>query len=87
MAIDSMKDLFRSLLNAITHRDVMAILDAIGDSPDNTLETPFGGFGFQWHPFGNNPSNISTVGLGTKPGRSLTERLTNAFDALLYIRA
>jgi hypothetical protein len=47
------------------------------------LDEPFGQFNLQWHAFGGNPSNLSTIGLGAKPGRSLTERITNAIDAIL----
>jgi hypothetical protein len=55
----------------------------IGDRPDLGLDEPFGPLNLQWHAFGSNPSNLSTIGLGAKPGRSLTERITNATDAIL----
>ena len=66
---------------------IREVLRLIGDSPAVTLDQRFGPLGLEWHPFGDDPSNISTVGLGTKPGRSLTERLTNAIDAILEDRA
>jgi len=66
---------------------VAEILRLLGDYPSVELNQKFGPFGVEWHPFGDNPSNISTIGLATKPGRSLTERLTNAMDALLEERA
>jgi len=86
MAISSLKSLFERLLPATSDTDIRALLDELGDSREVGLDTPFGNLGLQWHPFGNNPSNLSTIGLGTKPGRSLTERLTNAADALLEDR-
>lgn len=86
MAVGSLRSLLESLLRATTNSEVRAILDEIGDTPEIGLNTPFGRLGLQWLPFGSNPSNLSTIGLGTKPGRSLTERLTNAADALLEER-
>ena len=86
MAITSTKSLLDSLLHARTSSDVKAILHELGDSADINLDTPFGSLGLQWHSFGDNLSNVSTIGLATKPGRSLTERLTNAIDALLEDR-
>ena len=86
MAINSTKALLESLLRATMDSDVRAVLDEIGDTREISLDAPFGSLGLQWHPFGNNLSNLSTIGLGTKPGRSLTERLTNAADALLEDR-
>lgn len=86
MAIDSTKSLFEALVRATRNEEVRGILEEIGDSSEATLDVPFGRFKFHWHAFGNNPSNISTIGLGTKPGRSLTERVTNAIDALLEDR-
>lgn len=74
------------LLKATTPTGLRQLLTAIGDKADAQLNEPFGGM-FKWVAVGNNPSNLSTIGLGTKPGRSLTERLTNAMDALLEDRA
>ena len=67
--------------------DVRKILTGLGDSSDSALDTPFGPYGLCWQPFGANASNISTIGLGTKPGKSLSERITNAIDAILEQRA
>jgi hypothetical protein len=86
MAIDSLKSLLHALLNARSSAEIKSILDEIGDSADVGLDTAFGTLGLQWHAFGDNLSNVSSIGLGTKPGRSLTERLTNATDALLEDR-
>src|ERR1035437_589031 len=82
MAIDSLKSLLQALLKARTSAEVKSILDDIGDYADLGLDTAFGSLGLQWHAFGDNLSNVSSIGLATKPGRSLTERLTNATDAL-----
>jgi hypothetical protein len=87
MAIDSPKSLLEALLKATANAEVRSVLDEVGDSADIGLDTPFGSLGLQWHAFGDNLSNVSSIGLGTKPGRSLTERLTNATDALLEDRA
>src|SRR5256885_5209551 len=87
MKITTIPELFRALVRATSHSDVRAILAAIGDYADNGLDQTFGPLNLCWHAFGNNPSNLSTIGLGTKPGRSLTERVTNAMDAILEDRA
>ena len=62
------------------------VLLGLGDSQEIGLDVPFGPDHLIWRAYGDNPSNVSSVGLGTKPGRSLTERLTNAMDALLEER-
>jgi hypothetical protein len=84
--IQTHSDLLEQLLGATSSAEVRSILGQIGDRPDLGLDEPFGAAGFRWHAFGNNPSNLSTIGLGTKPGRSLTERITNAMDAVLEDR-
>lgn len=87
MAIANVKSLLDAFLQATTGQEIRNVLHDAGDHPDLGLDVPFGDLGLRWHSFGDNPSNISTIGLGTKPGRSLTERLTNAMDALLEDRA
>ncbi len=87
MPITNNEELLRALLAATTPDAVRAILDGIGDHANVELDVPFGPFQFCWHAYGDNQSNISSIGLGTKPGRSLTERLTNAMDAILEARA
>ncbi len=84
---DDFRSLLESVLKAKSNREIEAILTDIGDNNEVRLGEPFGPFNFRWHPFGNTLSNISTIGLGTKPGRSITERLTNAMDALLESRS
>lgn len=86
MATD-IQTLFQSLLEAHSATAVRAALISAGDSPDIDIRTPFGSLGLQWEPYGDNLSNISSIGLGTKPGKSLAERLTNAIDAILEDRA
>lgn len=78
--------LLRRLLAAKSGEDVRRILVDLGDTPGAQINEPFGDGGYEWHPFGNRLSNISTIGLATKPGRSLTERITNAIDAVLEDR-
>src|SRR5437879_4911685 len=80
------RELFSRMLICQKPSEMKDLLEELGDSDDVTLAAPFGG-GYRWVPFGNNQSNISTIGLATKPGKSLTERLTNAMDALLEERA
>jgi hypothetical protein len=87
MPFENAESLMRALLTATKSSQVRTILDEIGDHAGAELDQPFGPFNFCWHAFGNNPSNISSIGLGTKPGRSLTERVTNAIDAVLEDRA
>ena len=86
MAITSVEQLFDVLLQTTHTHDVRAILTDIGDSSESVLDKPFGPFGLQWHAFGDNTSNLSTIGLASKAGRSLTERITNMFDGLLEDR-
>jgi hypothetical protein len=87
MAIANLADLMWSFLKATTPSSVRDILQDIGDYADVGLDDPFGPLKLMWHPFGDNPSNFSTVNLGSKAGRSLTERITNAQDALIEDRA
>lgn len=80
------EQLLSRLLSAVRPTQVSDILADIGDRADIGLDEPFG-HGYRWHAFGNNMSNLSTIGIATKPGRSLAERLTNAIDAILEDRA
>ncbi len=83
---NNLKDVLESSLEAKNNREIEEILTGIGDHKEVGLEEPFGKFSLKWRPFGDNLSNISTIGLAQKPGRSITERLTNAMDALLDSR-
>ena len=80
------KDLFKVLLTCVSNKQIQDVLSAIGDHSELGLDEPFGPHRFAWHAFGNNPSNLSTIGLGTKPGKSLGERVTNAIDAIIEER-
>ena len=81
------RDIFHALMTTRTSASMRSILAELGDGPHIRLDETFGEFGFFWHPFGDNTSNLSSIGLASKPGRSLTERLTNAVDAVLEERA
>jgi hypothetical protein len=87
MPFDNAESLMRALLVATKSSQVRTILEEVGDHTNVELDVPFEPFQFCWHAFGNNPLNESSVGLGKKPGRSLTERITNATDAILEDRA
>lgn len=80
-------DILNAFLRATSNDAITEIRREIGDPGNAELDQPFGRFKFCWHAFGDNPSNISSIGLGTKSGRSLTERITNATDAILEERA
>jgi hypothetical protein len=84
--ITDAKGLLGTLLAATTPAAVRAALEQVGDHADVELDRPFGPLDLRWCPFGNNLSNFSTIGLARHPGRSLTERLTNAADAILEDR-
>jgi hypothetical protein len=77
--------LFR-LLGATSVKNVAETLQRIGDHSESSVDTPFGESGYLWRFYGNTDSNLSTIHLGSKPGRSLTERITNAIDAVLEDR-
>lgn len=79
--------LLDNFLACHTREQVLAVLRNLGDDDAIGIDQPFGSAGARWLPFGDNASNISTIGLATKPGKSLTERITNAMDALLEERA
>lgn len=78
-------DLLTALATATQSYEVSSILGSIGDHKGIGLDQPFGKLSLQWRPFGDTESNISTIGLGTKPGKCLVERLTNAVDAELEV--
>ena len=83
MAISTVQELFNQLLKTTTPLEVRNILTEIGDVTDIGLDNPFGKLKLHWHPYGDKTSNYSTIGLASKPGRSITERITNAIDAVL----
>jgi hypothetical protein len=85
--MSDMNKLFEALITATTAAQIRTALAEVGDTADLDIRTPFGPLNLRWEPYGDNLSNISSVGLGTKPGKSLTERLTNAIDPVLEDRA
>lgn len=87
MSINSFSDLFERLIIESASPVIKEILEEIGDYPDVGIQNQFGNLGLFWQPYGGNSSNWSTIGLATKAGRSLTERITNAIDAVLEDRA
>jgi len=84
--INNFNQLLDALIATTIEGDIRSILTSIGDTAEIGIDESFGPLQLCWHPFGNNASNISSVNLGTKPGRSLTERITNAEDAILEDR-
>jgi hypothetical protein len=79
--------LFSQLYAATTSEQVTLILRELGDGLDQAPAAPIGNSGLEWRLFGDTLSNQSSIGLGTKPGRSITERVTNGLDAILEKRA
>ena len=77
------EEILRAMICVTSPHQMRSILKDIGDYSDVGLDQPFGPFNFFWHAYGDNPSNLSTIGLATRAGRSLTERLTNSMDAIL----
>lgn len=75
--------LFEELIGTTSSRRVAGVLAEYGDRPDVQLDERFGELGLFWHPYGDNASNVSSIGLARDPGRSLIERITNAIDAIL----
>ena len=85
MTINSVQELFNQLLKTSTPLQVREILAAIGDVTDIGLDNPFGKLRLHWHPYGDTTSNYSTIGLASKAGRSITERITKSFHAIFSI--
>jgi hypothetical protein len=83
--LDSSKLLFK-FLSAATSEDYRNILADLGDEPEMSFDVPFGPHRLIWKPYGDDQSNISTINIATKPGRTIAERITNGIDALLEQR-
>lgn len=86
MAADFSK-LLLSFLGSTRAHEFATLLAEIGDTSDRDLGEPLGNSGLFWHPVNGDASNVSAINLATKAGRSLTERITNAQDAMLELRA
>lgn len=84
---DAARSLLNRLLECTESSRVRQILNELGDSDAATIDFPFGRHKLVWKPFGGTTSNLSSIGLGSRAGRSLTERVTNAIDAVLEDRA
>ncbi|EQD64142.1 hypothetical protein B1B_06700, partial [mine drainage metagenome] len=65
-------DAFQSLIVAHTTWDVERILDRLGKNLD-------------WVPLGNNPENYGLITIGSDPFNGITERITNAMDAMIEL--
>ncbi len=84
-SLDTTK-LLSELLSATTSEEYRRILGNLGDEIDTSFDTAFGPYGLVWKPYGNDQSNISTINIATKPGRTIAERITNGIDALFEQR-
>jgi hypothetical protein len=69
-----MQNLFTQLLQANTAKEVTDLLEDLIDQRD-----------VKWLPVGNRRDNIATINIGTDPAAGLTERITNAIDAILEL--
>ncbi len=81
--ITNEQTLYYALLNAKTRSQVSNVLSQLGDSEEVRPLTPLKPMGLCWFPFGGREANIATINVATHAGRSLTERITNAMDAVL----
>ena len=75
--------LLKALLTATRPVEVRNLLLSISDRPELSAGEIFGSQKYSWEFYGGRESNISSINLGSKPGRSLTERITNAIDGVL----
>jgi len=66
-----MEQLFKDLLVAYKAEEVRKILIEIGKPK------------MRWDPVGNRKNNLATINIGTDPASGVTERITNAIDAVL----
>lgn len=87
MDFETLEELFNQFLPTTTSEQVRDILHALGDHADIGLQKEFSPMKLFWQPYGNKESNYSSIGLASKPGRSLTERITNAIDAVIEDRS
>jgi hypothetical protein len=66
-----MKDIYQDLITAYTPKDVRELIQKIGLSK------------IRWEDVGERRNNLSTINIGTDPAAGVTERITNAIDAVL----
>jgi hypothetical protein len=69
-----MNRLFQQLLSANKVREITDILIDLVDEHE-----------IKWIPVGGRQDNIATINIGTDPAAGLTERITNAIDAVLEL--
>jgi hypothetical protein len=86
MPVLDANSLLRTLLAATTSLEYRNILGQLGDKDDLSFDIPFGPHSLVWKTYGDDQSNISTINIATKPGRTIAERITNGIDALLEQR-
>lgn len=70
--MDDYDHLFDKALSAKTCQDVESIIHQLGDR-------------IEWVPLGNNKGNFGVVSMGAEPWDGLTERITNAIDAIIEL--
>jgi hypothetical protein len=80
---DVSRSLLLSFLRATRPSNVKEILQSLGDNPELRVGERFGSSLFSWQFYGASDSNMSTINMGSSPARSVTERITNAIDAVL----
>ena len=66
-----MTEIFKKLLNAHQPEQVRDVLIQIGKAK------------YRFEPVGNRKNNLATINIGTDPAAGVTERITNAIDAVL----
>jgi len=66
-----MSEIFKLLLKAHKTSEVTNVLMKIGKSK------------MRWEPVGGRKNNLATINIGTDPAAGVTERITNAIDAVL----
>lgn len=66
-----MKEIFKSLLAAHKPEQVREVIMKIGKA------------NYRFEPVGSRKNNLATINIGTDPAAGVTERITNAIDAVL----
>lgn len=66
-----MEDIFKELITAYTPKEVTNVLKKIGANK------------MLWENVGKRRNNLATINIGTDPAAGVTERITNAIDAVL----
>ena len=66
-----MNKIFKELITAYTPKEVTNVIKKIGASK------------ILWENVGKRRNNLATINIGTDPAAGVTERITNAIDAVL----